>query len=45
MAEENNLYVVEDCALSFGARIGDRLAGSFGDGGMVIVNDNEFGEI
>ena len=33
IAKENNLFVVEDCAQSFGAKWDGRLTGSFGDTG------------
>ena len=33
IAQRHDLLVLEDCAQSFGARIGDQLTGSFGSGG------------
>lgn len=61
IAEEHNLYVVEDCAQAMGATykgmpigtIGDagcysffpsKNLGCFGDGGMLVTNDDKVGE-
>lgn len=33
IAKRHNLYVIEDCAQAFGASIGDKRVGSFGDAG------------
>ena len=34
LAEKHNLYVIEDCAIALGAKVGGRPVGSFGDAGV-----------
>jgi CDP-6-deoxy-D-xylo-4-hexulose-3-dehydrase len=60
-AQENDLFVVEDCCEAHGAELNGKKVGSFGDvstfsfffshhittieGGMVLVNDDEYSDI
>jgi perosamine synthetase len=41
IADDHNLILIEDAAESFGARIGERMAGSFGDSAMVSFCQNK----
>lgn len=41
LAKKHNLYLLEDCAESFGARIGKKMVGSFGNAGIFSFCHNK----
>ncbi|MCP6719109.1 MAG: DegT/DnrJ/EryC1/StrS family aminotransferase [Patescibacteria group bacterium] len=41
IAEDNNLYLIEDTAESFGAKMNNKLAGTFGESGMFSFCQNK----
>ena len=41
ICKSHNLFLVEDCAQSHGAMAGDRMTGTFGDGGAIVTNNDK----